>query len=240
MSSHRTETSIMIHGGTYFDPHNPKAEDVDLAALDRGLQMPRFNNQTTRPVTISDHMVRCARIWVAMRLYGISLSREHHVLTPLEWLDVLLALVLHDVAEGFLGDRLRPLKTDYDRALEQAVLAVCIERLVTLEATGYGFHNKTPHPRHYDIMLLALRSQHVKDVDWIACRIEALLWQPGAYDWAAPRESESEAFCVAVSVADHFDCWRPTYNRILAVWVEANAQPHRAESLVAELVVRLR
>lgn len=240
MSSHRTETSIMIHGGTYFDPHNPRAADVNIDALERGLQMPRFNNQTIRPVTISDHMVRCARIWAALRFYGVSLSREHHVLTPLEWLDVLLALVLHDVAEGFLGDRLRPIKTDYDRELEQAVLAVCIERLVTLEATGYGSHDKTPHPRHYDIMLLALRSQHVKDVDWISCRIEALLWQPGAYDWAAPRESEREAFCVAVSVADRFDCWRPTYSRILTVWIEANAQPHRAESLVAALVARLR
>jgi hypothetical protein len=236
--SQPTKSSIMISGGTYFDPLNPRAQDINVNALQRGLVLPRFNGQTTEFVPIDGHMVRCALIWIALRKFGVSLSREHHVLTPIEWLDVLLALLLHDVGEGLIGDRLSPIKTDQDRELERGVLAACIEHLLCLARMQCGSHDKTPHPRHTEILVVALYSQHVKDVDWISCRVEALLWQPGAYDWAAPSASEREAFCLAFSVATRYHSWLSMLQVVYAAWVEANARPERAEILINDLVAR--
>lgn len=230
-------TKYMIFGGTYFDPYAPRAEDLTLAAFTRGLEVSRFNNQTTRPVTVGGHMVRCAMIWCALWKHGVSLSREHHVLTSYEWLSILLALLVHDAAEALIGDRLRPIKTDQDRELEQGVLAACIDFLLCPKTLGHG-HAPRPHDRHTEILVLALRDQHVRDIDWISCRVEALLWQPGAYDWAAPAEAEREAFCVAFSVSDRWEDWRAMLDRVVCAWVEAGARPERASELVRELAAR--
>ena len=76
-----------------------------------------------------------------------------------------LAALLHDAPEALVpwGDCLAPGKTDEMREVEDRVLA-CIHEMLRL-----------PAPVERPV---------VKHADMLALYIEALLWQPGARDWA--------------------------------------------------------
>jgi hypothetical protein len=97
----------MTVSGRFFDPFNPRPEDVDLGDVAHALGIiPRFNGHTTRPIPVAEHLMRVARI--IRRLGGDSLA-------------VLMGL-LHDSGEAYCGDIVRPLKDDRAKSIEAGVL----------------------------------------------------------------------------------------------------------------------
>lgn len=157
----------MVASRRYVDLLDPRPEDVDIDDLARGLEQPRYRSQVHVPVTIADHLLRCAR-------FGLVFG---------EPLKVILALLLHDVAEAYLGDMPGPLKKHIKVELKSGTLvgwrelesmwteAIC--RALLPEAVALEVAE----------MIDAKRGP-VAEYDHLALRVEALLWMPGAADWA--------------------------------------------------------
>ena len=58
-----TKTSMMLVSGEYFDYLDPDPKVITtLDVLRHGLDVPRFNNQTIRPITVLEHSMRVRRI----------------------------------------------------------------------------------------------------------------------------------------------------------------------------------
>lgn len=170
-----SRTAIMTVSGRYWDVMDPRPEWVHMPDVAHGLLCPRFNNQTTVPVTIASHLLRCARMFVALE------SRfAFWMQGQVSFVDAVLALLLHDAGEGYLGDRLGPLKTEADSTMEAGTLATIVRHLIRDDA------------RAERITALALTCPLVRWIDKLACAHEALLWQPGASDWAMPSDIGSE------------------------------------------------
>jgi hypothetical protein len=169
----RSRTAIMTASGRYWDAMDPRPEWVWMPDVSHGLEIPRFNNQTAYPVTVASHLLRCPRMFVALESRFTEWMRAER----LRFVDVALALMLHDAAEGYLGDRLGPLKTEADSAMEAATLAAIVRHLILDDA------------RAQTITALALTCPLVKWFDKLACAHEAQLWQPGADDWAMPQSA---------------------------------------------------
>jgi len=166
----RSRTAIMTVSGRYWDAMDPRPEWVHMPDVAHGLEIPRFNNQTSAPITVASHLIRAARMFVALEsrftvwITGQGLSRY----------EVELAILIHDAAEGYIGDRLGPLKTEADSTMESGTLAAIVRNLITDDA------------RAERVTALALTCPLVRWIDRLACAHEALLWQRGASDWAMP------------------------------------------------------
>lgn len=167
----RSRTAIMTVSGRYWDAMDPRPEWVHMPDVAQGLLIPRFNNQTSVPVTVASHLLRCPRMLLALESRFATWMRIH----GLTFTEVALALLLHDAPEGYFGDRLGPLKTEADTLMEAGTMAAIVRHLVSDDATAER------------ITGLALTCPLVKWIDRLACAHEALLWQPGAEDWAMPR-----------------------------------------------------
>ena len=75
-------------------PMGPRPEDVDLLDIAHGLAFQcRFNGHTRQFYSVADHCIRMA-------------AELHHTDGP----EVALAGLLHDAAEAYLGDIVRPVK----------------------------------------------------------------------------------------------------------------------------------
>lgn len=104
-----TETRIMLASGALFDLLDPAASDFTLHDIAHGLgRVCRFGGQCARHYSVAEHSVHVSR------------------LVPL---DLKPAALLHDAAEAFIGDVVRPLKAllpEYaivERRVEDAIAA---------------------------------------------------------------------------------------------------------------------
>jgi hypothetical protein len=175
-----THSSIMTVSGRYFDPLDPDPRVVDLEDMAHALgRIRRFNGHTVAPtdpdpLTVAAHSLRVCRIGMGFPLALAS-----------EWK---LALLLHDAAEAYVGDIVRPLKTDAQREIEHAVLRVIIKAVLWMICLD---NDETTE------RILALATgPSCKRADDIALTMEALLFQPGAHDWAMPLDGmEREEVC---------------------------------------------
>jgi len=162
-------TSIMMASRRYLDLLDPKPEDVHLDDIARGLAVPRFRNQCSVPVRVDDHLLRCGRIALALD-------------QPLE---VVVACLIHDAAEYGWGDLPGPIKRFM--RVEVAGVSVSVSELehkLLVAITEVLIPWAELRER-----VLALLADHesnaiVKHIDVLALRGEALLWLPGAEDWA--------------------------------------------------------
>lgn len=158
-----TPTSVMLVTGEYFDHLAPDPSVITLDVLEHGLAAPRFNNQTTRPITVLEHSLRVRRIARELAFVPevVAATRREYLKSVEIW------ALLHDAHEAIVpwGDCLRPGKTDAMREVEAEVDAAIRCALVV----------SLPTPAVFDI---------VKTADSIALYFEAMLWQPGARDWA--------------------------------------------------------
>jgi len=167
----RSRTAIMTVSGRYWDAMDPRPEWVHMPDVAHGLEIPRFNNQTSAPITVASHLIRAARMFVALEsrftvwITGQGLSRY----------EVELAILIHDAAEGYIGDRLGPLKTEADSTMEAGTLAAIVRHLI--------IHDDARAER---VTALALTCPMVRWIDRLACAHEALLWQPHSQGWAMP------------------------------------------------------
>lgn len=162
-----TSTSTMTRTRRYVDLLAPSPDHVHLSDLCAGAEQPRFRSHTARPISIAEHSLRTARIGLA---FG-------------EPLEVLLALLLHDAPEAYLVDMPGPIKkhvrvqihgdlvpwseleATWATAICQALLPAGLADAVA------GLINAPRGPVH--------------DYDRMALQVEALLWMPGAEDWAS-------------------------------------------------------
>lgn len=95
----------------WFYPFDPRPEEVDLGVIATGLsRINRFNGHTTQPYSVAEHSIHCA-----MRGWSTS--------------DTLAkACLLHDAAEAYLGDLVRPVKRampNFDVFEERVMVAIC-------------------------------------------------------------------------------------------------------------------
>jgi hypothetical protein len=103
---------ITLHNGKRISVFNPKPEDIDIETIARGLSMQaRYNGQCDRFLSVAEHCVNCSI--VGEKFY----SR-----------DIAFAALLHDAAEAYVGDLIRPIKVFCDKyseaedAFEKAII----------------------------------------------------------------------------------------------------------------------
>lgn len=180
-----TQTSIMVGSRRYVDLLDPRPEDVDLDDLARGLAAPRFRNQTQIPISIADHSLRCARFGLACE----------------EPIEVILALLLHDVAEAYLGDPPGPLKPYMLVTLRNGALVEWTE-LEALWTDAICHALLPPVMADHTSLLISEKRGPVARYDHMALRVEALLWMPGAEDWAGGSTINTSNGVVAVEPID--------------------------------------
>jgi hypothetical protein len=169
-----SNTSIMTASRRYLDLLDPRPEDIDLGDIEAGLGESRFKRQTTIPISVADHSLRCGRIALALE-------------QPLE---VVLAMLLHDAAEYAFGDLPGPLK-------RFIFVEVKPGQMVPIEQLELGLlrtiaHVLIPDPDLSQLVwdLCDKKRGIVKQIDVLALRAEALLYMPGAEDWAGDHSNE--------------------------------------------------
>lgn len=93
----QSETAIETFHGNFFDLKNPRSEDVGLVDIAHHLSLiNRFVGASVLPISVAVHSI------VVSSAYGI--------LHPEASNDELLAALLHDAHEAYLGNWSRPLK----------------------------------------------------------------------------------------------------------------------------------
>lgn len=228
-----TKSSIMTGSGRYFDPLNPTASDVHLPDIARGLRrgVTRFNGQLLDPAACPhpqsgvSHSMRAGRLvfwWLRTR----DLVKPEHALTVV---GLVLAGLIHDSPEGYVGDDLGPIKTPDRKAMEHAILVAIAESLLGPEHGAAICEYVGNHAA-------------VHWADQIALRQEALLYQPGATDWALGRpgldaasvherrhwdEAELDRAQMRFDIADTLHLFHPREGEDWAATVMALVTMHR-------------
>jgi 5'-deoxynucleotidase YfbR-like HD superfamily hydrolase len=187
-----TATSILVHDpetsrSWYLDTAAPTRDSITLGQLGLGLEsIKRFGGYTTRPITVAEHSLRVGR-------FARTLVSVHSPdWTPLLAAAADLAGLIHDTPEAMtgLGDVLRPAKTDGHRETEARAYAAVVDHIVhALHRARTG----TPLLSGAEVFdwradrirqALAAAAVVVHTADNLALYYEAMLWQPGARDWA--------------------------------------------------------
>jgi hypothetical protein len=236
-----TKTSIMTGSGRYFDPYNPTPESVHLPDIARGLRRgvaSRFNGQLLDPAECphpqsgASHSMRVARLvhWRLTPAPGmVTAERTRDQIE--DTVATVFAALIHDAPEGYLGDALGPIKNAEQETIEAVVLAAIAERLVgpTWAPIVCGLvHNSA-------------------DIEWadkaIALRQEALLYQPGAEDWAQPVTSIED--CVDIVRTLHLfhpregEDWEATVRHKAGLLAHIRTDQRPTETILAELAWHL-
>ena len=104
--------TIRLYSGKYLDLADPRPEDFTLADVARGLShVCRFGGQVERFYSVAEHSYHCAYL----------------ALTDGRGPSVALACLMHDAAEAFVGDIVKPLKVmlrgydEVEKAVERAI-----------------------------------------------------------------------------------------------------------------------
>lgn len=94
--------TVLTCKGRELDPFNLKAEDIDIEEIAHSLSMQcRYNGATPEFYSVAQHSVYCA-------LY--TLNRGSHRADA-------LGMLLHDAAEAYIGDYVRPMKNMFIKTL---------------------------------------------------------------------------------------------------------------------------
>jgi hypothetical protein len=187
-----TATSILVHDpetsrNWYLDTAAPTRDSITLGQLGFGLEsIKRFGGYTTRPITVAEHCMRVGRFARALVTDGIP------CVPALAIACADLAGLIHAAPEAMtgLGDVLRPAKTDGHRETEARAYAAVVDHLVCLYMHGEVrapllsgaevFDGRADRIRQ----ALAAVADVVHTADNLALYYEAMLWHPGARDWA--------------------------------------------------------
>lgn len=147
---------LETHTGRRFYPLDPRPEDVELDDIAWHLsRIHRFNGASDVPITVAEHSID------VMRRY-----EEHWPATPRK---ELLAVLLHDAAEAYIGDIPRPVKRALDMAAPGVFMAV---ESAIVEAVYRKF--EVPYPD----------SNCLKQVDNEALAFErATYWPRSTSEW---------------------------------------------------------
>ena len=87
---HAGNSAIVTYTRRWFDPLNPRVEDVNLNDIAHALSLTnRYGGHVSRPYSVAQHSVLCSMV-----------APEH----------LKLEALLHDAAEAYLGDMPKPVK----------------------------------------------------------------------------------------------------------------------------------
>lgn len=109
-------TWMQVQGGRVFYPMDPRANEVFLEDIGFALaRINRFNGHADQCISVAQHLCQCQ--WMAYSEgYGVRVQ---------------YAVLMHDAAEAFIGDMVRPLKVymaDF-KQVELKVMAAIMEAL---------------------------------------------------------------------------------------------------------------
>lgn len=140
--------TIKLRSGIYFDLADPKPEMVSIEDIAGALaKICRFGGQCGVFYSVAEHSAMCAR----------QASRDR---LPV---DAVKAIILHDAAEAYVGDMVKPLKimlpqfTAIESAVESAIEA----------AFGVDFHFWKPQIREIDHAMLIAERRYLFDADGV-------------------------------------------------------------------------
>lgn len=124
---------IETSDGKLIDVFKFRPEDYDLNVVASSLsKLCRFNGHCTRFYSVAEHAVLVARMMYEQfvdRSYDYVLDIPYEPLDREAALKVALWGLHHDDAEAYVGDTVRPLKTNNHRSLEANILRGCASAL---------------------------------------------------------------------------------------------------------------
>ena len=86
---------MQIANGRIFHPLDPRVNEVYLEDIAQSLSRQiRYNGMSDRAISVAQHSVQCA--WLVEQTGGSA--------------EIQLAMLMHDAAEAYIGDMIRPLK----------------------------------------------------------------------------------------------------------------------------------
>lgn len=145
------KSTIKVYAGHYFDLQRPNPDDVDIETIAHVLsRICRYGGHCPQFYSVAEHCLQCARL---ATLDGLSV-------------DAVRAVMLHDAAEAYIGDMVKPLKVMIPQYQE-------IESLVEL-AIDRKFNCKFDH-----------YSETIKKYDRAMLKAEkTAMWPDDAEHWA--------------------------------------------------------
>lgn len=112
-------TMMQVGGGRKFYPLNPCAEEVDIKDIARSLsRIVRFGGHSDLAINVAHHSINCMLLAFELEPKDTVINMQRYML-------------LHDAAEAYVGDMIRPLKImmlKYQKA-ESAVWNTIVEAL---------------------------------------------------------------------------------------------------------------
>lgn len=93
-------TMMQVGDGRKFYPLDPRPEEVDIRDIARSLsRIIRFGGHSDIPINVANHSLNCAYLVWSFEKHDIS-----------DGMDLMKYMLLHDAAEAYVGDMIRPLK----------------------------------------------------------------------------------------------------------------------------------
>lgn len=156
---------LETHTGRRFYPLDPRPEDIELDDIAWHLsRIHRFNGASDVPVTVAEH--------------SIDVMRRYEARWPATPPKELLAVLLHDAAEAYIGDIPLPVKQALQRALGGALKAI-EANIIDAVYAKFG----APFPD----------SACLKRVDSEALAFErATFWPCSTIEWSFPPKVEGQ------------------------------------------------
>ena len=115
-------TAINSYRCALINLYSLAVDDINIVDIANGLaRICRFNGQVAGFITVAGHSIRCAQ-------YAIDNCRA----------DVALECLLHDSAEAYIGDLVRPLKNHPDFRANYLALEEVVEKVIS-EAIGFNY-----------------------------------------------------------------------------------------------------
>ena len=165
--SDRVGNWMQVRGGRAFWPLDPRPEEIDLDTVASALaKICRFGGHTTEFYTVAEHCVRMS-YWIEQRYGNKQLA---------------LRALIHDAAEAYVGDMVRPLKHNMGtyRAVENKILGM-VHYKVGLTFNGH----LVPEVKEADNrILLDERERFLEDSPYLWYQdVQGL--QPLGIEWAS-------------------------------------------------------
>jgi len=151
---------IFTFTGRKFYPLDPKVEDLDIKDIAHALScLARYNGHTSRFYSVAEHSTIMAQVF----LDKFSVQSDYNNIDLARW------ALLHDAAEAYLGDLVRPLK----QLPEFRFFVEAEDRYFPLLAEKFGLVG-TKEP------------EAVKSLDLDMCAHETKALRVNLHDWVAP------------------------------------------------------
>ena len=117
------EPFILMNNGSKIPVFSPQPEDIDIEGIARCLSMQcRYNGNCDRFMSVAEHSVNC------------SIAAERYY--PDGGVELQFAALLHDAAEAYVGDLIRPVKVFCDKYTEaEDVFEAAIEARFSIDHT---------------------------------------------------------------------------------------------------------